>query len=112
MPQSLLGKSLELKALDSSGAFILYDDNGTEILKGHVGTEAAARGVALSVSKLGANPGTRFKIVRSRRLDVLTGLQSDLQIAEQGRESGILRIVYESKDATLAEKFVQRVADA
>jgi len=112
VPQSLLGKSLELKAVNSSGAFILYDDNGNQILQGNVGTEAQARGVSLSVSQLIANPGTRFKVVKSRRLDVLTGLQSDLQIAEQGRESGILRIVYESEDATRAEQFVQRVADA
>ncbi|WP_204274960.1 hypothetical protein, partial [Enterobacter hormaechei] len=50
--------------------------------------------------------------MKRRRLDVISGLQSEVRVGEQGKESGILQVVYESQDAAKAEALVQQVVEA
>lgn len=112
VPAKLLNEPMTLVAGDTAGTFALVDDSGDEILHGKVGTPVEAAGVKIEIAKLQANPGTRFKVTKLRRLDVISQLQEEIRASEQGKESGILRIVYENPDPLLAETFVQNIAEA
>lgn len=111
VPSFLVDEPLRLVA-GEAGRYVLLDDDGNELLDGQVGQRAEGRGVVLEVAALNANPGTRFEVTRQRRLDVISGLQEDIKAAEQGKESGILRLTYEDTDPLRAEAVVQKVAEA
>ncbi|MBD8645108.1 polysaccharide biosynthesis tyrosine autokinase [Stenotrophomonas sp. CFBP 13724] len=111
VPAQMIGAPLVLQA-GASGSFVLYDDEGEEILRGQAGKAAEGRGVTLEVVALRANPDTRFDVVKLRRFDVVSGLQQAVQAVEQGKESGILQLSYENEDPMLAEAVIARVADA
>ena len=112
VPAKLLNEPMILVAGDSAGTFVLLDGSGDPILRGKVGASVEAAGVKIEIAKLQANPGTRFNVTKLRRLDVISQLQEEIRASEQGKESGILRIVYENPDPLLAETFVQNVAEA
>lgn len=111
VPAQMIGAPLVLQA-GAAGSFVLYDDEGEEILRGQAGKAAEGRGVTLEVVALRANPDTRFDLVKLRRFDVVSGLQQAVQAVEQGKESGILQLSYENEDPMLAEAVIARVADA
>lgn len=111
VPVAMIGAPMVLQA-GSSGSFVLFDGEGDEILRGQAGKAAEGRGVTLEVMALRANPGTRFDLVKLRRFDVVSSLQRSVQAVEQGKESGILQVTYESENPVLAEAVVARVADA
>ncbi|WP_305016836.1 hypothetical protein [Mycobacterium tuberculosis] len=50
--------------------------------------------VTVTVERLVGRPGTRFQLVHSKRLDVITRLQKSLNISEQGKDSGIISTVW------------------
>ena len=111
VPAQMIGAPLVLQA-GAAGSFVLYDDEGEEILRGQAGKAAEGRGVTLEVVALRANPDTRFDLVKLRRFDVVSSLQQAVQAVEQGKESGILQLSYENEDPMLAEAVIARVADA
>src|SRR5690606_15321473 len=112
VPPGLVGTPITLEVTDASGGYLLRDGDGAELLRGTVG-ETAERGCVLSeILELRANPGMTFEVVKRRRLDVVTGLQESINVAEQGKESGILQITYEHTDPALAEAVVQKVSEA
>ncbi|WP_049400838.1 polysaccharide biosynthesis tyrosine autokinase [Stenotrophomonas maltophilia] len=112
VPLSFVDSAMILEVGDSGKDYSLFDEDGDLVLKGQVGVPAKGRGVALEVDTLRANPGTQFEVTRLRRLDVVAELQDDIKATEQGKESGILLLSYESADPFMAEALVQHVADA
>lgn len=112
VPASLLDQPLVLVVEGANGGYRLMDDDGNELLQGRVGASSSRGGITLDVAKILANDGTRFEVVKLRRLDVIVGLQEEINVSEQGKESGILRISYEDSDPLRAEAFVQKVAEA
>lgn len=111
VPSLWLEVPLTIESLDG-GKFRLLGEDGNVILTGVAGETATANGFTIEVQKLHANAGTRFTVVKRRRLDVISGLQSEVRVGEQGKESGILQVVYESQDAAKAEALVQQVVEA
>lgn len=111
VPSLWLEVPLTIESLDG-GKFRLLGEDGNVILTGVAGETATANGFTIEVQKLHANAGTRFTVVKRRRLDVISGLQSEVRVGEQGKESGILQVVYESQDAAKAEALVQQIVEA
>ncbi|WP_149196354.1 polysaccharide biosynthesis tyrosine autokinase [Luteimonas suaedae] len=112
VPAALLGTELMLEVGDSPGSYELYDDNGDLLLRGAVGTTAQGKGVELDVSKLEANPGTRFHVRKLRTLSVISALQKEVKASELGKDSGILQLTFESEDAQYAEALLRQVSYA
>lgn len=112
VPDRLLESELTLKAGKAPGSYTLYDEDGNALLEGKVGTSAQGHGIVLQVSKLDANPGTRFRVTKLRRMGVIADLQEQVQVEESGKESGILQLSYEDADPALAQSFLQHVAQA
>ena len=111
VPAFLVDEPLLLVA-GEEGRYSLLGPDGDELLAGQVGQTAQGRGVTLEVAALAANPGTRFEVTQRRRLDVISALQEEIKAAEQGKESGILRLTYEDTDPLRAEAVVQKMAEA
>ncbi len=111
VPAEMIGSRLMLEA-GSLGSYVLYDGEDEEVLRGRAGEAAHGRGVTLEIVAIRANPGTRFDLVKLRRFDVVSGLQQAVQALEQGKDSGILQLSYESEDPARAESVIARVADA
>ncbi|HEL4234378.1 TPA: polysaccharide biosynthesis tyrosine autokinase [Stenotrophomonas maltophilia] len=112
VPATLIDTTLLLEVGDTGKDFVLFDEEGDELLRGQVGSQAKGRGVTLEVDSLRANPGMQFKVTRLRRLDVVALLQTELLASEQGKDSGILLLTYRDTDPLRAEALVQHVADA
>lgn len=91
VPDALLEKNLKLIA-GKKGRFTLFDDDDNTLVEGQVGQLAEHNGVKLQVEALNANPGTRFTVVRERRLSATLDYQQALNVSETGKESGILTL--------------------
>jgi tyrosine-protein kinase Etk/Wzc len=93
------------------GEFDLLDDNGAVLLRGTVGHPIAAHGALICIASMQANPGTRFDVVRNRRLVVINRLQSDISAAEQGKGSGIIALAYEHRDPLMATALLKEISE-
>jgi tyrosine-protein kinase Etk/Wzc len=91
VPNALLEKKLKLIA-GEKGQFTLLDDDDNVLVEGQVGQLAEHNGVKLQVEALNANPGTRFTVIRERRLSAILDYQEALNVSETGKESGILTL--------------------
>jgi len=113
VPATLFDIPLTLVAAgDAAGSFVVLGDDDEELLRGKVGERASGHGVSVDVSKLNARNGTRFQLLKQRRLSVISDLQQLVLASEQGRDSGILQITYQDADPVRAQALVQRVAEA
>ena len=91
VPDALLEKKLKLIAGDN-GQFTLLDDDNNTLVEGQAGQPAEQNGVKIQVETLHANPGTRFTVIRERRLSAILDYQLALNVSETGKESGILTL--------------------
>lgn len=100
VPSELEGQSLLLVATE--GGFELRDANGGSLAQGKAGTlvkfGSADNQGSLLVTELKAKPGAHFNLVRASRLGVIQGLQRQLVISEQGRQSGVLSVQLQGTD--------------
>ena len=109
LPKELLGKKLTLIAGEQQH-FQLLDDNDNLLIEGVAGEAFAQDGVEGLVERLQANPGARFEVVRNPRIVTIQGYQDALDISEQGKESGIIRLALASADAAEAVKILNKIA--
>jgi tyrosine-protein kinase Etk/Wzc len=109
LPKELLGKKLTLIAGEQKH-FQLLDDNDNLLAEGIAGEAFAQDGVEGQIAQLQANPGTRFEVVRNPRIVTIQGYQDALDISEQGKESGIIRLALASSDAAEAVKILNKIA--
>lgn len=109
LPKELLGKKLTLIAGEQQH-FQLLDDNDNLLVEGVAGEAFAQDGVEGLVERLQANPGARFEVVRNPRIVTIQGYQDALDISEQGKESGIIRLALASADAAEAVKILNKIA--
>ncbi|MBX8469695.1 polysaccharide biosynthesis tyrosine autokinase [Pseudomonas sp. RIT778] len=109
LPKELLGKKLTLIAGEQH-RFQLLDDNDNLLVDGVAGEAFTQDGVEGQVAQLLANPGTRFEVVRYPRIVTIQGYQDALDISEQGKESGIIRLALASSDAAEAVKILNKIA--
>ncbi len=109
LPQDLQGQELTLTA-GSRGSFVLSDPDDQVLLEGEVGRFYDTHGIKLKVEVLDANPGTRFSVVRSSRLSSILRYQKLLDVAERGKESGIIGLTLESTRPASAIQVLNEVA--
>ena len=109
LPKELLGEELTLISGDA-GSFTLLDEDDNILAKGQVGTAINENGVKLLVETLQANPGTTFSVVRQPRLTTIMAYQRALEIAERGKESGMIGMALEDTDPKAAIKTLNEIA--
>jgi tyrosine-protein kinase Etk/Wzc len=95
VPDAMYNHDFTITALGGA-RYRLGDSKGRPVLEGETGLAAHAAGpdgaIDLVVTRLRANPGARFTLRRSSRLAALEQVQRSLQIAEQGKQSGVIAV--------------------
>ncbi|KJZ49531.1 MULTISPECIES: polysaccharide biosynthesis tyrosine autokinase [Pseudomonas] len=109
LPKELLGKKLTLIAGEQH-RFQLFDENDSLLVEGVAGEAFKQDEVEGQIAQLSANPGTRFEVVRNPRIVTIQSYQDALDISEQGKESGIIRLALASSDAAEAVKILNKIA--
>jgi tyrosine-protein kinase Etk/Wzc len=108
VPDELQDKPLQLTA-GEDGIYVLQDDNDNVLVVGRVGQPSSGHGVTMQVKTLAANPGMRFRVFRHRDLTVINGLQKQINVKEDGKDSGVLRMTYNNADPKLAASLLEQV---
>lgn len=109
LPQELLGKELTLVS-GEAGSFTLLDEDDNLLAKSHVGQAYDQDGIKLRIEALQAHPGTTFSIVRVRRLTSILNYQKVLDVAERGKESGMIGLALESTVPAKAIQILNEIA--
>lgn len=97
VPKPLEGAQLVLRALDD-GRYMLLDPYGQPLLTGIAGVTASGSGITMRVNTLVARSGTEFFVTRYNPLDAAARLSSGLQVAEKGRDTGVVELSYMGTD--------------
>jgi len=104
VPQDLQDEEFMLTA-DGQGGFELSKSWSDISLKGKLGQNATLETptgkLEILVAKLDANAGAQFKLTRYSRLQVIQDLQDSLDIAEQGKQSGVIEVTLDGSDPQL-----------
>lgn len=109
LPHELLGKELTLVSGDA-GSFTLLDENGNLLAKSQIGQTYYQNGIKLQVDTLQANPGTTFSVTRYPRLTSILNFQKALDVAERGKESGMIGLSLESTTPARAIQILNEIA--
>ncbi|EPL3951971.1 polysaccharide biosynthesis tyrosine autokinase [Escherichia coli] len=86
-------------------------DVGDLVLKGKTGSLLEKDGIALLVDKIEATPGTTFSIKYVSRLKAISDLQEALEVADQGKNTGMLGISLTGDNPVLIEKIVDSISN-
>ena len=84
VPNAFFGEEHTLIST-GNGHYALYNPDKELILEGVAGERSEAPGYSLFVNTLNANDGTKFSIVRKRRLSAIIDLQENLGASERKR---------------------------
>lgn len=111
VPKALQGQHFSV-VLTATG-YALRDPDGQALGEAAFGQPLAFQlmghaGELLVASAVG-RPGAEFRIAKRSRLQVTEGLQKDLKIAEQGKQSGVLRVSLEDADPEQASRILNEV---
>lgn len=109
LPDSQLGKKLTLTA-GENGHYTLVDEDDNLLAASQAGQLFEQNGVAFQIEEMHANPGTRFRIIRNSRLTSILDYQEALDVAERGKESGMIGLALESTDPDQAIKILNEIA--
>lgn len=114
IPRALYEESLYL-TVGPERTWTLKDDEGKELLKGQ-GTELLSESadgkLSLSLATLKARPGTVFKMTVYSMLSRIGAILSRMTAAETKRQSGIIKVTYESGNAGQAAQMLTAVTTA
>ncbi len=111
LPKALQGQRFSV-VLTANG-YRLRDADGNRLGEAAFGQPLAFQlmghaGELLVASAVG-RPGAEFRIAKHSRLQVTEGLQKDLKVTEQGKQSGVLRVSLEGADPELASRILNEV---
>ncbi|NYH14493.1 tyrosine-protein kinase Etk/Wzc [Paraburkholderia bryophila] len=108
VPPELTDKPMLLTLL-KGGRFRLNDEHGRLLLDGEIGRPALGKDVSLTVERLVARAGNRFRIIRYSEESAMQRFGRALKISESGKDTGIVSIRFESDDPVLAQAVTNSV---
>ena len=109
VPDELLDQELTLIA-GENGHFTLLAPDNTQLVEGRVGQALERAGIRLQVESLKAQPGTRFRVTRERRLGSILDYQQLLDVSERGKDSGIIGMTLENDDPARATAVLDEIS--
>lgn len=110
VPKAFEGEEFEL-VIGENKTYELFNPDGDSVLKGVVGKEQTSGYYELTIRDLNARPGTEFTLVKKNRYRTIIELQEEIGASEKGKDSGIIAMGYEHKNAVHAAKVLDKVAD-
>lgn len=112
VPPEWLGQEIRLTA-QGEGRFLLVLPNGQQ-LEGQAGEPLLVEdvGLALRVGAISASPGRVFVLRQLSDTAAITRVRENLNVSEQGRNSGILKLTYTTDSPEEARRTLDTVAQA
>jgi tyrosine-protein kinase Etk/Wzc len=98
--------------IGEAGTFTLLGPEDEELLTGQAGIAAERNGNGIYISRMEANAGTRFKLVKRYRFDMVNKLREKLSISEQGKGTGVIRMSMEHRDPKELTAMLSAIANA
>ncbi len=111
VPESFSGEPLLLTAVNNT-SYTLHDNDGHLLLKGTVGKLTEQQGFQLLVNDLYAHPGDSFVLSREYYEDALDALSERVSVAEEGKQTGILRLSVTGEDRSQNILLANKLAEA
>ncbi|WP_049080020.1 polysaccharide biosynthesis tyrosine autokinase [Klebsiella michiganensis] len=99
---------IQLIVIDNSNFKL---DIGDESYDGKVGELLDKGGITIKVDEIKATPGAKFSIKYVSRLKAITDLQEGLEVADQGKDTGMLGISLTGDNSQLIERIVDSVSN-
>jgi tyrosine-protein kinase Etk/Wzc len=109
VPEEMLSQGLTLTVMDNLH-FQLTDPDDQVLLAGQVGEIAQGGGVSLLVSSLAAEPGDEFTLTKFTRLMAIRDLRSVLNVAEKGKQTGIMLLSLEGENPNKIRRILGTIA--
>lgn len=95
--------------LTDADSFTVEDDDGKIVGQGKTGVLMLGKGVNILLNELKGKKGDSFHLSLLSFDDTVTGLQSGIKAVEQGRQTSIIRVSYNSTNAVLARDIVNNL---
>lgn len=92
------------------GTYQLVRDDERVILKGKVGELATADDYSLFVAGFESSNGFEFTIGKRSRLEAIEWLKSSLSLAEQGKQTGILKLSFEGENKQQISEILNHIS--
>ncbi|MEZ8445421.1 polysaccharide biosynthesis tyrosine autokinase [Vibrio splendidus] len=108
VPKDLLDVSMLVTIGEDSTYILSYDDE--VLLEGIIGQVVEQSGIIIGVSSTDSKPGTQFTVTKAARLVTIAELQDSLGVAEQGKKTGILRLVLEGDQPEKIQQILNSIA--
>ncbi len=113
LPPGRLDRSFTLRGLGLGSQWVLLDHNDVVIAKGKVGQrlefELDRQPASLHVAELRGRHGVEFSVEKHSPSIVYENLLKKLQVSESTRQSGVIRIVYETSDRERALRLLDEL---
>ncbi|MBC7006643.1 polysaccharide biosynthesis tyrosine autokinase [Photobacterium sp. BZF1] len=109
LPKELLDEKLTLTINSKDSYFLSFD--GKKILDGRIGKLEQFNDISVLVTDIFAEVSTEFTVVKSARLVTISELQDDIKVAEQGKNTGILKLTLEGEDSTKIQAILNSIIE-
>lgn len=103
-PQKLI-----LTVIDNDHYKIEFNDKE---INGVVGNALITDGVTIKVDKISANVGAKFVVKYLTKLRAANDLLNNLDVADQGKDSGILRVTFTGTDQNKIESILNKINES
>ncbi|HHI1740167.1 TPA: polysaccharide biosynthesis tyrosine autokinase [Klebsiella pneumoniae] len=80
-------------------------------INGKVGELINEKGISIKIDEIDAKPGTEFVIGYVSRLKAITDLQEGLNVADQGKDAGILTLSLTGDNPLLIERIINSISE-
>ncbi len=115
IPDSQIGKVFTVTA-EGMDNYTLSDSNGNKLIEGKVGVlskkETSLGRIEIFVRDIRANPEAQFSLVKWSRADVLATLGTNVTVAEQGKQSGVIGLMSEGPSPEYVADVIRQIQDA
>lgn len=114
VPEALENRSFVVTAL-GNGQFTLTEKENNIALQGNVGAlnkfQTAKGKIELQVEQLAANPGAQFFLTRTSRLALIENVQRNLDVAEQGKQSGVIGVSLKGENPVAINNILTEISN-
>lgn len=114
IPEIAIAEEWFAKAV-SEDEYVIITPEETELVKGKIGETVVANyggdTLTIRVSKMRAEPGQLFALQQTEPLDAIRGLVKALNVAEKGKQTGIIGVSYSHRYPDRAAAILNSIAN-
>lgn len=94
------------------GSYTLLGPDDEVLLTGEAGKAAVGGFNGIFVTRLVANPGARFNVIKLHQEEIIKELRSNLAVAETGKGTGVIRMAMEHHDPKQLAALLSSIANS